>query len=307
MWSRQFGSIRSSMGVGDPWWYKPHREVAPQLKHRLLSGVIALAVVGFTVMVCATEAQGSGVEALGDRYDSIAVARDGEPHELVEGTRIRLRFEQREGYDVVSWRAGCNYLGARVEIGPWRLITGQISGTEMGCSNALLRQDEWLARFFRRDPRWTLRGTRLRLRSGDDVIRLRRRTESGFCPATRVDGAKVRAGPFVGLIAPEYDVLNGRFRLRVGAYRDRTTGLSQKILWRISRQADVGMHLRIDARRLPPLSPRRFHQELRRTAAVGDRKRWFFPSIIKPPAEGCWRLRFRSGTTAGSLIVLVRD
>jgi hypothetical protein len=267
--------------------------------------VISLAVVGLMVMVCATEAQGSGVEALGDRYDSLSVVRDGEPHELVEGTRIRLRFEQREGYDVVSWRAGCDYLGARVEIRPWRLLTGQISGTEMGCSDALLRQDRWLARFFRRDPRWTLRGTRLRLRSGDDVIRLRRRTESGFCPATRVDGAKVRAGPFVGLIAPEYDVLNGRFRLHVGSYRDRTTGLSQKILWRISRQADVGRRLRIHARRLPPLSPRTFRHKLRR--AGGDKKRWNFPSIIKPSAEGCWRLRFKSGTTAGSLIVLVRD
>jgi hypothetical protein len=267
--------------------------------------VIPLAVVGLTVMVCATEAHGSGVEALGDRYASISVARDGEPHELVEGTRIRLRFEQREGYDVVGWRAGCSYLGARVEIGPWRLLTGQISSTEMECSDALLRQDRWLMSFFRRDPRWALRGTRLRLRAGDDVIRLRRRTESGFCPATRVDGAKVRAGPFVGLIAPEYDVLNGRFRLRVGAYRDRTTGLSQKILWSISRPADVGRRLRIDARRLPPLSLRKFRQKLRR--AGGDKKRWFFPSIIKPPAEGCWRLRFRSGTTAGSLIVLVRD
>ena len=267
--------------------------------------MIALAVIGFTVMICATEAQGSGDEALGDRYASISVVRNGETHELVEGARIRLRFEQREGYDVVGWRAGCKHYGARVKIGPWRLLTGQISGTEMGCSNALRRQDEWLRRFFRRDPRWTLRGTRLSLRSGDDVIRLHRRTESGFCPATRVDGAKVRAGPFVGLIAPEYDVLNGRFRLHVGSYRDRTTGLSQKILWRISRQADVGRRLRIHARRLPPLSPHTFRHKLRR--AGGDKKRWNFPSIIKPPAEGCWRLRFESGSTTGSLVVLVRD
>jgi hypothetical protein len=177
----------------------------------------------------------------------------------------------------------------------------------MKCSNALLWQDEWLMRFFHRDPRWALRETRLRLRSGDDVIRLRRRTESGFCPATRVEGDRVRAGRFVGAIAPEYDVVNGRFRLRVGAYRDRKTGLTQKIPWSISRRADVGRRLRIDARRLPPRSPRRFHQKLRRTHAIGDRERWFFPSIIEPPAEGCWRLRFRSGTTSGSLMVLVRD
>jgi hypothetical protein len=138
------------------------------------------------------------------------------------------------------------------------------------------------------------------------VIRLRRRA---FCRAphraTRVDGSKVRAGPFVGLIAPEYDVVNGRFRLHVGPYRDRTTGLSQKILWRVSRKADVGRRLRIRARRLPPLSPRTFRHKLRR--AGGDEKQWNFPSIINPPAEGCWRLRFTSGNTTGRLVALVRD
>src|SRR5204863_2623671 len=130
---------------------------------------------------------------------------------------------------------------------------------------------------------------------------------STACDATPVDGAYVRAGRFSGAITPEYDVLNGRFRLRVGGYRDKTTGLTQKIPWSVSRRADVGRSLRIDAKRLPPLAPRTFHQELRRTSGLGDRKRWFFPSIIRPPAEGCWRLRFRSGRTTGRLIVLVRD
>jgi heat shock protein HslJ len=268
--------------------------------------VIPLAVVGVMAMVGATEAQGSGDELVGKRYDSISVVRNGEPHELANETRIRVRFERRDGYDVMGWRAGCNRFGAPVKIRPRRLLTGQISGTEMGCSDALLRQDRWLASLFRRDPRWTRRGRRLGLRSGDDVIRLRR---SVFCPATRratrVDGGEVRAGPFVGLIAPEYDVLNGRFRLHVGPYRDRTAGLSQKILWRVSRQADVGRRLRIHARRLPPLSPRTFRHKLRR--AGGDKKRWNFPSIIKPPAEGCWRLRFTSGSATGRLVVLVRD
>ena len=132
-------------------------------------------------------------------------------------------------------------------------------------------------------------------------------TEPTRCDATRVDGAHVRAGRFTGAITPEYDVLNGRFRLRVGGYRDKATGLTQKIPWSVRRRADVGRNLRIDAKRLPPLTPRTFHQKLRRTSAVGDEKRWFFPSIIRPPAEGCWRLRFRSGRTTGTLVVLVRD
>jgi hypothetical protein len=138
------------------------------------------------------------------------------------------------------------------------------------------------------------------IRSGDSP-------ESDFCRATRVDGAKVRAGRFVGLINREYDVLNGRFRMRVGAYRDEAAGLTQKIPWRISRRADVGRRLRIKARRLPPLSALTFQRKLPRTTAVGDRERWFFPSNLNPPAEGCWRLRFRSRSTTGRLVVLVRD
>jgi hypothetical protein len=126
------------------------------------------------------------------------------------------------------------------------------------------------------------------------------------CPATPVRGDTVRAGPFTGYITRPYDVLDGRFRLRVGGYRDVTTGLTQKLPWSVSRRADVGTRLRIDARRLPPLSRRTFHQKLRRTSAIGDRRRWFFPSIIAPPAEGCWRVTLTSGDTTARLTVLVR-
>ena len=148
-----------------------------QAKHGSLWGVITLAVVGLMAMVGATEAQGAERQVLGNQYNSISVVRDGEPHELVEGTRIFLGFEQRDRYDVVSWNAGCNSAGARVKIRARRLVTGQISGTRRACTDALHRQDRWLERFFRRDPRWSLRGKRLRLRSGDDVIRLRRRAK----------------------------------------------------------------------------------------------------------------------------------
>lgn len=265
--------------------------------------LLAVAVV---VMAGAPEANGSGREPLGHRYESISVIRDGQPHELVKGTTIWLRFEQRKRYDLMSWQAGCNRLGSRGEIRPSRLRTGRISGTKKGCKGALGEQEDWLVSFFEQDPTWTVRGRRLKLRSGDDVIRLRRLSKAGFCPATRLRGAKVRAGPFVGLIDRRYDVLRGRFRLRVGAYRNRRTGLTQKIPWRISREADVGKRLRVDARRLQPRSSRRFQQAFRRTSAVGDEQRWFFPSIIRPPAKGCWRLRLRSGATTGGLIAFVR-
>jgi hypothetical protein len=125
---------------------------------------------------------------------------------------------------------------------------------------------------------------------------------SRACSATRVQGSVVRAGPFIGRIAPAYDVLDGRFRLRVGEYRDRATGLSQKIPWFVQRGARVGRSLLIVGERVGP-SPRTFRQRLRRTEDSAGQG--VFPSIIAPPAEGCWRLRFTSGKTTAHLTVLV--
>jgi len=139
---------------------------------------------------------------------------------------------------------------------------------------------------------------------GDD--RASDESEAKPCLATRVDGGQVRAGPFTGGIHPDYDVVGGRFRLRVGAFRDVADGLSQKIPWSVSRQANVGPNLRIDARRLPPLPLRTFRMNLRRVSGTGDQRRWFFPSVMNPPAEGCWRLRFKSGKATGSLTVRVQ-
>jgi hypothetical protein len=62
---------------------------------------------------------------------------------------------------------------------------------------------------------------------------------SAACLATPVHGNVVRAGPFVGYVVPLYDVVNGRFRLHVGEYRNPATGLSQKIPWFIPRRYPV--------------------------------------------------------------------
>ena len=124
------------------------------------------------------------------------------------------------------------------------------------------------------------------------------------CAASLVRGDVVRAGPFTGPISREHDVVDGRFRLRVGRYRDREAGLTQKIPWFVRPGARVGGSLLIVGERLSP-SPRTFRQRLDRTEdSAGQR---VFPSIIAPPAEGCWRLRFRSGRSTGRLTVLVRD
>jgi hypothetical protein len=44
---------------------------------------------------------------------------------------------------------------------------------------------------------------------------------SAACLATPVHGGVVKAGPFVGRVAPGYDVVGGRLRLHVGPWRVR--------------------------------------------------------------------------------------
>jgi hypothetical protein len=125
------------------------------------------------------------------------------------------------------------------------------------------------------------------------------------CLSTRTDGKTVHAGPFTGGIDPDYDVVAGRFRLHVGAYRDRATGLSQKILWSLPLSYRVGPALVVRGRRLAPPGGT-FVQRLAEagsTSTMPDKH--YFPSTLRPPRPGCWRLSFRTGAARGYLVVRV--
>lgn len=121
------------------------------------------------------------------------------------------------------------------------------------------------------------------------------------CPASRVRGERVRAGPFVGLITRPYDVYDGRFQLRVGGMRDAT--LSQKIPWFLSQKHEVDSHLRIVGRQRDGNAV--FRARFAVASGDGARGRWVFPSILNPPSPGCWRLRFVTGDARGALWVRV--
>jgi heat shock protein HslJ len=117
-----------------------------------------------------------GAALFDHRWVSTDVIKNGDPDPLVEGTRIRLKLAHEDTKDVARWNAGCNAFGARVDVKPKRLEIGAISQTEAKCANPIMRQETWVARFFGSDPRWHRSGGKLRLRRGDDVIKLRRRT-----------------------------------------------------------------------------------------------------------------------------------
>jgi hypothetical protein len=124
------------------------------------------------------------------------------------------------------------------------------------------------------------------------------------CPATPVHGARVSAGVFTGYLTPPYDMFAGRFRLRVGPYRDRKIGLSQKIPWYARPGSKVGDRLVVSGLRVGPRPVRRFRQTF--VSAGEFPQGTVFPSNIEPPAPGCWQLTFRSGRETGKLLVLVR-
>jgi len=129
---------------------------------------------------------------------------------------------------------------------------------------------------------------------------------SAACLATPVHGNVVRAGPFVGYLAPQYDVVNGRFRLHVGDYRDRASGLSQKIPWFIPRSYPVRWSFTVIGRRLGPIKGR-FKSVLQQASSPSNPNKWVFPSSFSPPRAGCWSLTFRSGRVRGRLTVLVSN
>jgi hypothetical protein len=114
----------------------------------------------------------------------------------------------------------------------------------------------------------------------------------------------VRAGPFLGLIAQDYDVVDGRFSLHVGPERDPTRGLSQKIPWFASTRSPVKPSVVVSGKRLDGPGVR--WRQVLHQAWASDEAMWVYPSVLSPPSVGCWRLTFTSGKVRARLTALVR-
>jgi hypothetical protein len=123
------------------------------------------------------------------------------------------------------------------------------------------------------------------------------------CMATPVRGLYVHARPFSGAISPDYDVVNGRFRLHVGPWRDRSIGLTQKIPWFLPGKYRVGAFLFIRGKRLSPAGGS-FTWRLPEAGSL-DPRQHVFPSTPSPPKPGCWRFSFQTRLVQGRLFVRV--
>jgi heat shock protein HslJ len=105
----------------------------------------------------------------GRTFLSQSVALAGANFPLVANTRIRLAFDNGNGF---SANAGCNTIGGHYAIDGDRLVFSDLATTEIGCQPALAGQDNWLAAILGAAPTFTLAGDALTLTSGDTTIDL---------------------------------------------------------------------------------------------------------------------------------------
>lgn len=140
---------------------------------RALLSITLLAVVASAIGGCGAtgDAETAGSPdrlPVGQEFLSTQVSEAGKPRPLVGDTRIRLSF----GEGKLTIDAGCNSLFGDARLADGTLVVENIGGTEMGCSQPLMKQDEWVTEFFGSGPRWQHAGDTLTLTSGDTSITL---------------------------------------------------------------------------------------------------------------------------------------
>ena len=126
---------------------------------------IATALLTLILTACATSGGGTALEG---SFLSTQVTEHGQDRPLVDGTRIRLGFDDGQ----LSANAGCNIFGGSYRLEGDRLIVEGGSMTEMGCDEERSAQDEWLFGLLGSQPTLSQDGDELVLTADDTVITL---------------------------------------------------------------------------------------------------------------------------------------
>jgi heat shock protein HslJ len=87
-------------------------------------------------------------------------------HQLVEGTEVRMVFDGSS----LRVQAGCNTLLGVYAVEQGSLRVTDLAGTEMGCPEELMAQDQWLAQLVESGPGMTVAGDELTLVSGETAL-----------------------------------------------------------------------------------------------------------------------------------------
>ena len=139
--------------------------------------VLVAVFAGALIAGCDRDQLPAGPDSLVNQFfSSTMVTFKGEPRSVASKQAIEIGFPRQKGRMSLTWDAGCNSFGARVQVRQ-RLVVDRIVGTEMLCNRALMEQDDWLIEFFDSDPEWELIGNRLSLSDGDSKIELLRNRE----------------------------------------------------------------------------------------------------------------------------------
>jgi heat shock protein HslJ len=107
----------------------------------------------------------------GRTFVSTAATTNGQPHELVPGTKVRLTFEDGK----LGANAGCNQMSGAYSLDGATLVVGNLASTMMACDSARQAQDEWLTALLTGRPTVTLAGDDLTLATAKDELRLQDR------------------------------------------------------------------------------------------------------------------------------------
>jgi len=153
----------------------PYRPCAMNRLTLLLAATFAF------VTACSSAGGPGGTAPTLDGHTYVSTEIEGA--DLVPGTRIRLAFTDGK----LSANGGCNIMGGAYSIEGDRLVTTQMSMTEMGCDEPRARQDDWLARFLG-GVTFTLDGDKLTLTDG--TIRLTLLDEEVATPDQPIEGTR---------------------------------------------------------------------------------------------------------------------
>jgi len=129
-----------------------------------------LVLVTVLVLAACTDAPGGagGNPLDGHEYLSTSVTEDGADRPLVDGTRIRIGFDDGQ----IGASAGCNTMGGTYRLEGGVLVFEGGGMTEMGCDEPRHAQDEWLIGFLGSGPTVVQSGTDLTLSADGTVITL---------------------------------------------------------------------------------------------------------------------------------------
>lgn len=131
-----------------------------------MKAIILGVLCGLVLGACGSDGGGGLAAQIDDReFWSTRVVEDDVERRLVDGTRIRLRFDDG---DRIGVSAGCNSMGGVYSLNGARLDVTDLAMTEMGCDPERHDQDNFVASLLGSSPTIVIADTELLL-SNDRV------------------------------------------------------------------------------------------------------------------------------------------